>query len=144
MQETTILFQGDSLTDGNRYKLESQRWDLNHQIGHAYPYIVASLLGSSAPGRGFRFINRGVGGDTVRRMQDRWQTDTLACRPDILSVLIGVNDVCGLGKEESASNAERFEEIYRSLLDQALQENPKIRFVLIEPMLLKAGPLNEE
>ena len=37
-----ILFQGDSITDGNRYKTEESRWDLNHQIGHSYAHIIAA------------------------------------------------------------------------------------------------------
>ena len=54
-----ILFQGDSITDGNRHKKIEQRWDLNHQIGHSYVYLIAAALGRKFPGR-YHFINRGV------------------------------------------------------------------------------------
>ena len=143
MDEITILFQGDSITDGNRYKDESSRWDLNHQIGHAYPYVITALLGSASPEKGFRFVNRGVSGDTVTRMEKRWKADTLAIKPDILSILIGVNDVCGQDWDECRDYPEKFETTYRRLLDEVLAENPAARFVLIEPFLLKEGALDD-
>ena len=46
-----ILFQGDSITDGNRYKDPSSRWDLNHQIGHSYVFNITGILGRRAPGK---------------------------------------------------------------------------------------------
>ncbi|MCR4578141.1 MAG: SGNH/GDSL hydrolase family protein [Clostridiales bacterium] len=143
MDEITILFQGDSITDGNRYKDESSRWDLNHQIGHAYPYVITALLGSASPEKGFRFVNRGVSGDTVTRMEKRWKEDTLAIKPDILSILIGVNDVCGQDWDECRDYPEKFETTYRRLLDAVRAENPAVRFVLIEPFLLKEGALDD-
>ena len=141
---TTILFQGDSITDGNRFKDESTRWDLNHQIGHAYPYVIASLLGSAAPERNLRFLNRGVSANTIHLMQRRWVEDTLRLQPDILSILIGVNDVCGTNRDEQHNTPEQFENTYRQLLDEALRAKEDIHFVLIEPFLLKAGELDCE
>ena len=59
----TVLFTGDSITDGNRYKDEKDRGDLNHQIGHSYAYIVNAVLGSLYPEKGFYFLNRGIPGN---------------------------------------------------------------------------------
>ena len=53
-----ILFQGDSITDGNRLKEPELRWDLNHQIGHSYAFIDAAKLGYQNPGK-YIFVNRG-------------------------------------------------------------------------------------
>ncbi|MFR6162965.1 MAG: hypothetical protein ACLUJR_08075 [Mediterraneibacter gnavus] len=50
---TRILFTGDSITDGNRYKEEKDRGDLNHQIGHSYAYVINAILGSKYPRKGF-------------------------------------------------------------------------------------------
>lgn len=55
-----ILFQGDSITDGNRYKEPERRHDLNHQIGHSYAFIVSGMLGAEYPDAGLRFVNRGI------------------------------------------------------------------------------------
>ena len=85
-----ILFQGDSITDGNRYKDPAARWDLNHQIGHSYVYPIAAKLGYENPGK-YQFINRGLSGDSVESIISRWQRDTLEEKPDILSLLLGVN-----------------------------------------------------
>ena len=126
-----ILFQGDSITDGNRYKDEASRWDLNHQIGHAYPYVVAATLGAKYPERRFQFKNRGVSGNQIAQLFGRWKGDTLLLKPDILSILIGVND-----QSETGSDPQRFERVYRVLLDEARQANPAVKFVLLEPFIL--------
>ena len=60
MDHLKILFQGDSITDGSRYKDESSRWDLNHQIGHSYAYIINGLLGFRYPEKGFYMIFDGT------------------------------------------------------------------------------------
>ena len=144
MQGKTILFQGDSITDGNRYKDESSRWDLNHQIGHAYPYVIAAQLGSQFPERHYSFINRGVSGNRIAQLYGRWKEDTLLYKPDILSVLIGVND-CGATREEgTGSDPVRYEKIYRLLLDETLSCNTAVKFVLMEPFMLPVGPVAGE
>lgn len=61
----TILFTGDSITDGNRYKDEKDQGDLNHQMGHSYAYIINALMGSLYPEEQFRFLNRGISGNRV-------------------------------------------------------------------------------
>ena len=136
MNDYVILFQGDSITDGNRYKDESSRWDLNHQIGHAYPYVIAALLGAKYPEKRYRFINRGVSGDTIAKVYGRWRPDTLVYKPDLISLLVGVNDVWQTVENGGGSREKRFEKILRLLLDEALEEKPSTRFVLIEPFIL--------
>ena len=72
-----ILFQGDSITDGNRYKEPERRHDLNHQIGHSYAFIVSGMLGAEYPDAGLKFVNRGISGDTTRGLLRRWREDAL-------------------------------------------------------------------
>ena len=71
-----ILFQGDSITDGNRYKDEASRWDLNHQIGHSYAYMVTGKLMGEYPRR-YVCVNRGVSGNNVLSLRERWQKDAV-------------------------------------------------------------------
>ena len=130
-----ILFQGDSITDGNRYKDKSSEWDLNHQIGHAYPYVIAATLGAQHPEKRYAFKNRGVSGNQIAQLFGRWTQDTLMFKPDILSILVGVND-----QGETGSDPARFERVYRMLLDETLAVNESAKFVLIEPFLLPVGP----
>ena len=139
-----ILFQGDSITDGGRLKPVESRWDLNHQIGHSYLYPIVGELGRRAPGK-YVFINRGLSGDTVDSIRPRWKTDTLDEHPDILSLLIGINGIGrwdGHNAEGAEEHLKAFEEEYRSLLDQALEQNPHLKIILIEPFVLPVGTLS--
>src|SRR5438309_5573906 len=84
----TFLFLGDSITDGNR----SRNNDWNHVMGHGYQYIIASKLWYDFPKKDFHFFNRGISGNKVPDLAARWQQDTLDLKPDLLSILIGIND----------------------------------------------------
>ena len=132
-----ILFQGDSITDGNR--LRDNEWDLNHQMGHGYAYIVNSTLGARYPEKQLKFINRGISGNRVSDLYARWIEDTLNINPDILSILVGINDCEQLRFYGKGSDAVRFEKIYRLLLDDARAKNPDVKLVLMEPFALPVG-----
>ena len=121
-----ILFQGDSITDGNRYKSKASEWDKNHQIGHSYVYIVTGLLGMQHPERRFAFVNRGISGNTVQNLAARWQTDALDIRPDVLCVLVGIND-CMQAADRAVKDlsASDYESVYRDILTASRNENPK-------------------
>src|SRR5438874_1013673 len=77
----TFLFQGDSITDGNR----SRNDDWNHVMGHGYQYIIASKLWYDFPKKDFHFFNRGISGNKVPDLAARWQKDTIDLKPDLLS-----------------------------------------------------------
>lgn len=132
-----ILFQGDSITDGNR--LKDNEWDLNHQMGHGYAYIVNSTLGAKYPEKNLKFINKGISGDRIAQLYGRWKEDALKINPDILSILIGINDSEFSRFFGTGSEAERFEKIYRLLLDEAREVNSEMKFVLLEPFGLPVG-----
>jgi lysophospholipase L1-like esterase len=129
-----ILFQGDSITDGNRYKSKASEWDKNHQIGHSYVYIITGLLGMQYPERGLEFVNRGISGNTAGELEMRWQTDALDIEPDVLSVLVGVND-CVRASTHAVKDlsASQYEESYRSILRQSREKNPELKIILLEP-----------
>ena len=140
-----ILFQGDSITDGNRYKDPSSRWDLNHQIGHSYVYIIAAHLTAKHPGK-YEIINRGISSDCIDRMAKRWQVDTLDVNPDILSILLGINgngEYDGYFPEGVEAHLENFDKTYRSLLNSAVAQNPALKLVIIEPFILPVGRYKE-
>ena len=123
-----ILFQGDSITDGNRYKDNETRWDLNHQIGHSYAYIIAAMLGRKYPGK-YLFINRGISGDCLDKAALRWKSDVLDEKPDILSILLGINgnyELDGYFPEGVEEHLKHFDKTYRSLLDSTLANNPDV------------------
>lgn len=140
-----ILFQGDSITDGNRYKDEETRWDLNHQIGHSYAYLITAHFCKSYPGK-YHFINRGVSGDCVDKAMERWNVDTLDEHPDVLSILLGINgnnNFDGTYPEGVETHLDRFDKTYRSLLDLTIAQNPYLKLVIIEPFILPVGRYKE-
>lgn len=119
----TVLFQGDSITDGNRGRSN----DLNHILGHGYQALVASRFGADLPERNLLFINRGISGNRVSDLLGRWQTDAIDLKPDILSILIGVNDL------NSGVSAEEYERQYDQLLGDTVKALPRTKLVLCEP-----------
>ncbi len=129
-----ILFQGDSITDGARYKSRASEWDKNHQIGHSYAYIITGLLGMLCPDSHFEFINRGISGNAAEDLLARWQTDALDIEPDVLSVLIGVNDCLRECKKTAPDlSAAAYEENYRRILQMSREKNPALTIVILEP-----------
>lgn len=139
MKDMTILFQGDSITDGLREKNRDRAWDLNHQMGHGYAFLVNARWGAQYPERRFAFINRGISGNRIADLYGRWQEDAVNLRPDVLSILVGINDVGFTMWEQSGSGPERFGRIYQLLLDEARAANPALLPVLMEPFVMPVG-----
>ena len=136
----TILFQGDSITDGNRTRND----DWNHVMGHGYAYSIASKLWFEYPSKGFHFLNRGISGNRITDLAARWQTDALDLKPDWLSILVGINDVEVAIKGNTASTTEQFETDYRALLKQTMEKLPDIRLVICEPFILPVGRVKDK
>ena len=135
-----ILFQGDSITDGNR----GRNTDPNHIMGHGYAFSIASRLGAKYPKKNLTFYNRGVSGNKVNDLTARWQKDTLDLKPDVLSILVGVNDsASSVFKREPVISVEEYEKGYKALLDQTKTQYPDIQLVLCEPFILKVGKVKD-
>jgi len=130
-----LLFQGDSITD---MKWGRDQNDRNHYLGHSYVYLIAARLGVDMPEAQLDINNRGISGHTVGDLRKRWQTDAIEMNPDLLSILIGTNDV-GAGVQ-----GEAFEADYREILDASRKSNPDLRIVLLDPFVLRSGTLKDE
>jgi lysophospholipase L1-like esterase len=131
-----ILFQGDSITDGGRQRTGN---DYNHIMGQDYAYILSSELGERYPERNLTFINRGISGNNVVDLAERWATDTLAVKPNFLSILIGINDTVGSKK----ISAETYEQTYDKLLADTRLAMPDLKILLCEPFLLPVGKFKD-
>ncbi len=129
-----ILFQGDSITDGNR----GRSVDPNHILGHGYAFIIAAKYGVAFAALNLDFLNRGVSGNTVLDLQKRWAQDAIELKPDVLSILIGIND------HSHGVPLDQYEQVYDALLAEAVTANPKLRLVLCEPFTLPAGKRKED
>ena len=130
-----LLFQGDSITD---MKWGRNQKDRNHYLGHSYVYLISSRLGVDMPEAQIDVYNRGISGNTVADLRKRWQKDAIDMKPDLLSILIGTNDI-GRGIK-----AEPFESDYRYILDASLTANSDLRLVLLDPFVLQCGSLKSE
>jgi len=136
----TFLFQGDSITEGNR----TYDNDWNHIMGNGYAYIIASRLWYDYPDKDLMFYNRGISGNRVKDIDARWQQDTLDLKPDVVSILIGVNDVLAMIKNNNPDSIEKFEETYKRILDKTKDALPNTLVVLCEPFILPLGWVNEK
>ncbi len=129
-----FLFQGDSITDGNR----GRNLDPNHIMGHGYAFSIASRLGYAFPEKKLTFINRGISGNKVTDLEKRWKEDTLDLKPDVLSILIGINDSSSfVNSRPEPVTLQMYNDIYRSLLDRVVKQNPNVLLVLNQPFVFK-------
>lgn len=124
----TLLTQGDSITDAGR------RGD-SAPYGHGYVSIFRELITAMYPERDITLINKGIGGNRVTDLQERWDDDTIRHQPDWLTIMIGINDLHSYLRnpaEPSAVSAERFREGYDWILSRTRSETDA-RIVLLEP-----------
>ena len=148
-----ILFIGDSITDGNwgnsngsaQPSAARNHWDMNHIYGSGYMYLCASYYQSTYPEREYQFFNRGISGNTLNDLKNRWREDALAIHADVVSILIGTNDVNEyLGKKDGrAFDFVSWKQTYRELLDSLRRDNPQVKIVLCEPFTACTGNMKK-
>ncbi|GEO04513.1 lipase [Adhaeribacter aerolatus] len=127
-----VLFQGDSITDAGR-KRENKNQNSAPALGSGYAYLAAAEMLQKFPGKTLQIYNRGVSADKVYQLADRWQTDTLDLKPNVLSILIGVNDHWHIIKKGYAGSLKKYQDDYRALLDRTKQNLPDVKFIIGEP-----------
>ncbi len=121
-ENSVILFQGDSITDCNRDRTDPL------SLGNGYVSLITEMLAVKYSDCNLRFLNRGISGDKIRDLQLRWDNECIGLEPDILSILIGVNDTMITPKE-------KFENEYRLLLKRT-KEVLNSKIIMCEPFLL--------
>jgi lysophospholipase L1-like esterase len=132
---TRLVFQGDSITDMNWGRNEGDR---NHYLGHSYVYLIAARLGVDCAADKLEFFNRGASGNGISNLKERWQKDAVDMKPDLLSILIGVNDV---NRMLQGLKAKDWEADYHAILDASRKANPGLKLVLLDPFVLASGNL---
>lgn len=130
-----LVFIGDSITDMKWGRDESDR---NHYLGHSYVFLLAARLGVDMPEAALEFFNRGISGNRLANLRRRWERDAVEMKPDLLSVLVGVNDVHG---NLDDLDVGQWENDFRQALDSSRKANPELRLVLIDPFVLASGRL---
>lgn len=136
-----FLFIGDSITDAFR-KPEEQ--NLAFQLGNGYVFLIAAHLDYQHPDHDRQYINRGVSGETLAQVMRRWQRDVLSQVPDILTLLIGVNEVIQHQNHNHPLDVATFSSNLHKTLDATRKQLPSSRLVLLEPFLVQAGKVTSE
>ena len=127
-----LVFQGDSITDAGRDKRNY------HHMGNGYPKYVAETLAADFPEVSFEFINQGLSGHRSGQIFDRLHPDAIAFEPDVISLLIGVNDVWHRhGAKPILTTDEQFEVNLRTILTK-IREMTQAKILLLQPFLLDA------
>jgi lysophospholipase L1-like esterase len=90
-KDSVILFQGDSITDAGR-KRETINYNSIDMLGMGYPLFTAASILKKHADKQPKIYNRGISGNKVFQLRERWEIDTLTFMPNVLSILIGVND----------------------------------------------------
>lgn len=127
-----ILFQGDSITDVGRNTERGSQCS----IGQGYALMVCGELGARFPGS-YTFENRGVSGNRIVDIYSRIKIDCWNLEPDVISLLIGVNDVWHEVGGQNGVEAPRFERVYRMLIEDTKERLPNVKLMLMEPFVLK-------
>ncbi|QDP95273.1 SGNH/GDSL hydrolase family protein [Microlunatus elymi] len=130
---TRVMFTGDSITD-------CRRLETDNPLGYGYPLRVAGQWGLAHPDRQPIWLNSGISGNKVADLQARWHSDVVDARPNVVSVMVGINDCASRYFADSSPVPES---VYRSgfsaLLDPLAEAGVKL--ILIEPFLL---PVNDD
>ena len=130
MKKIRILFQGDSVTDGSRDESDY------HNLGSGYPKYAAEKISAKYPDTEFEFINLGRGGTQTKELAEVLQECFIDIQPDIVSILIGINDVWwGAAHDKNWIPNEVFEQRYRIVLD-GLKEKTHAKIMIMEPFIL--------
>lgn len=125
-----ILFQGDSVTDSGRDKSKDS------EIGFGYTFLVKSELGFKHPGE-YEFISRGVGGNRIVDLYARIKKDLINLKPDVVSLLIGINDVLHeIGDCPNGIDAGKYYNIYCLMIEEIKKELPSTKIMIMEPFFL--------
>ena len=140
----TVLLQGDSITDAGRDRQHADAPNHHLGLGEGYGWLAASQLLVSRPEDGLKFLNRGISGNKVFELAERWQEDCLDLKPDVLSILIGVNDVWHKLSGDYDGTIETYERDYHGLVRRTKDALPNVRLVVCEPFLLRCGRVDDE
>ncbi len=132
MQKKRLLFIGDSITDAGRDRNKPEA------LGKGYVAMIAKNLAQTGFAENYEVINRGISGNQIHDIAERWHADCVSLEPDVVTLLIGINDTWhNVGDEmvfATERAAEQFEMHYRHLL-ASLRKKSDARLILMEPFV---------
>ena len=132
-----ILFFGDSITDACR----ARESEFDPQYGTGYVLQIYGRLCEKSP-VDYRVINRGISGNRIVDLYARIKSDVWNEEPDVLSILIGINDIWHEIRNNGV-DVKRFEKIYRMLIEDTMERLPNAKIILMEPFYLPGSATSE-
>lgn len=142
-KDSVIMLQGDSITDAGRDKANNDA-NSSGMLGGGYSLFIAGGLLAKHADKQLKIYNRGISGNKVYQLRDRWEPECLGFMPDVLSILIGVNDYWHTLTGSYKGTAAIYENDYRALLKYTKEKLPNIQFVICEPFALRGGSAIDE
>ena len=136
-----IVFFGDSITDMCRHREDADGTVYSYGVG--YPNFVVGELSYLYPTK-YEFINRGISGNRIVDLYARAKIDVWNHKPDVVSILIGVNDVWHEISRENGVELPRWEKIYRELLEETKKRLPGVKLIICEPFILEGSATDGE
>jgi lysophospholipase L1-like esterase len=134
-----VLFQGDSITDAGRSREAAGEANSASAMGKGYAWTATSQILVESPEAGLKVFNRGISGDKVFQLADRWQAECLDLKPNVLSILVGVNDFAHVHKWKGEGSLEKYEADYHALLARTKEALPNVKLIICEPFILTVG-----
>ncbi len=131
-----VLFQGDSITDWGRDKNKTEA-NNSGSLGNGYAFLTASDLLLKYAGKGLQIYNKGISGNKVYQLAERWDNDCLSLKPNVLSILVGVNDFWHTLTSGYKGTIETYRTDYKKLLDRTQKALPDVQFIIGEPFAVK-------
>lgn len=135
-KDDVVLFQGDSITDAGRKK-DSLEVNNAAALGSGYAMIAASGLLFNYADKNLKIYNRGISGNKVYQLADRWQKDALDIKPNVLSILVGVNDFWHTLTNGYKGTIQTYNNDLKALLDKTKQNLPNVKLIIGEPYAVK-------
>jgi lysophospholipase L1-like esterase len=128
----TVLIQGDSITDASRDR-EAMEANDSKALGRGYAFLAASQMLYTHPDKDLKIFNKGISGNKVYQLAERWDKDCLDLKPDVLSILIGVNDYWHMHNGKYDGTIETYRTDYRALLERTKKQLPNVKLIICEP-----------
>ena len=112
-----IVFLGDSITDAGR---NATHYMPNFKYGYGYVFLVRAALYKKDPLK-YNVINVGISGNRIVDLYARIKADVWNHNPDVLSILIGINDVWHEIWGKNGVDIRRFEKVEKRRCFPAVQ-----------------------
>lgn len=130
-----FVFFGDSITDAGRNR-ENDFW--SNSYGWGYVRDITSVILSENPKENLVY-NRGISGDRVTDLYTRIKKDVWNVEPDIITILVGINDIWHEVEYKNGVDLERYERVYDMLIKDTLKRLPSVKIIIMEPFALKGS-----